>query len=70
MGNRYFDSLPWYVGPCRTWGNKPGLGRWYKRRLSKLRRKWGRLFCSTGEDAYRHTGGLLNWERECHWKGW
>ena len=70
MSNRFFDELPWYIGFARTWGNKPGLGRWYKRRLSKARRRWARLFCTIEDDAYRHLGGLISAETECNWKGW
>lgn len=71
MGNRFFeDRYPSWLSSTQVWGNKPGTGRWYKRRLSKTRRKWAKLYCCIDERAYRHMGNLLYWEGECNWKGW
>jgi hypothetical protein len=71
MGNRYFDEYkPDYVSFHRTWGNKTGLGRWYKHHLSKARRRFGRNLCRFGEAAWRHMGSLPYWEGMVNWKGW
>jgi len=45
---------------CCRWGSR-GEGRYYKRRLSKARRR-----------AWRdpHRRGLLHWESICNWKNW
>ena len=46
--------------PCCRW-NSRGQGRYWKRRLSKARRKAWR-------DSHRR--GLVGIERECNWKNW
>ena len=67
MGRRQYEQLPWYLNWSCTWG-KPGIGRWGKRRLSKVRRRFARQVCRTGERAYRHMGSLQHWEGEINWK--
>jgi hypothetical protein len=70
MGIRFLDErVPsWasdYIYNGIMWCSKPGTGKWYKRRLSKLRRA----------AIKRELRGLhprkarLNWESECNWKG-
>ena len=39
----------------------PHIGRYYKRKLSKARRR------SWKEQSDKH---LVSWESECNWKGW
>lgn len=70
MGNRYFAELPDHVRFTQTWGNKPGLGRYWKRLLSKGRRRFAKRLCREGERAYGHMRGLPGIEREVNWKTW
>jgi hypothetical protein len=65
MGNRYFEEQPWWINFTHTWGNKPHLGRWYKRRLSKARRRYIRTLIRLGRA--KEPIGL---EREVNWRGW
>ena len=73
MGNRYFDTLPEHIDPNAIWG-KAGLGRWYKRRLSKLRRRFARSLCrdADADRAYsprvRGDHGLVTLESGCNRK--
>ena len=49
-------------GWTHMWGGGPGFGRFWKRCLSKARRR-----------AWRnpnHIRGLPRYESECNWKGW
>ena len=62
-------NRPPLVSFTSCWGHA-GTGRWYKRRLSKLRRGWARMFCRQGDRAYRHMRGLVGWEGEVNWRGW
>ena len=49
------------VNPYATWyGMWRHGGRFWKRKLSKARRRWND----------EHKRGLLGIERECNWKGW
>jgi len=50
---------PWLV----RWGHA-GTGRWWKRQLSKARRRIGRLVCR-GQEPRRAP----RYESECNWKG-
>jgi hypothetical protein len=66
MGRRYFDEYkPAWVTFSETWGNVPHIGRWYKRRLSKARRRYVRDLLRFGR-AKEPTGI----ESEVNWKGW
>ena len=65
MGNRYFSELPRYVHFTQTWGNKRGMGRYWKRQLSKARRR-----ASKAEIDGRKVRGLAGIESEVNWKGW
>lgn len=51
---------------CRqsdTWRNKPGLGRWWKRQLSKARRRYVKQVVNLGR-GHEPTG----YESEVNWK--
>ena len=65
MGNRYISELPGYVRITQTWGNKAGLGRWWKRLLSKARRRAARA-----EINGKRARGLAGKESEVNWRGW
>jgi len=46
-------------------------GRYWKRRLSKTRRRAAKRLCKFGEDDLRRVErGLESIERECNWKNW
>jgi hypothetical protein len=50
---------------------KPHIGRHIKRRLSKARRRAGRMLCRYGdENLQRVERGLRGAECEANWKGW
>jgi hypothetical protein len=51
--------LPDYLNCTCVWPG-PGVGRWWKRRLSKARRRW--------QDSHRR--GLASAEAECNYKTW
>lgn len=71
MGQRFTEeSRPPRVPFMHTWGNKVGTGRWYKRQLSKARRRFGKALVRYGEQAYRHAGCLAGVESETSWRGW
>lgn len=53
--------LPWWITITQTWGSKSGNGRYWKRRLSKARRRYWK-------DT--HKRGLMSIESTCNWKGW
>jgi len=66
MGERYFNTYkPSHVSFTQTWGNKPRLGRWFKRRLSKARRRYIKqlLWYGRGKEP-------TSIESEVSWKGW
>lgn len=65
MGRRYFKKLPWYVSFTQTWGNKRGMGRFWKRQLSKARRRYAKNLLKYGRG--KEPVGL---ESEVNWKGW
>ena len=67
MGRRFYeDRIPewargrWYFVSF-YWSFKPGQGRFWKRQLSKVRRR-------ALDD--RHTRGLGPMESRCNWKNW
>lgn len=67
MGNRFFnDRIKKAHGKfTRTWGNVPGNGRWWKRQLSKARRRYINALLRSGRG--KEPIGL---ESEVNWKGW
>lgn len=67
MGRRFYDDGPEYAGWCDRWYT-PGIGRYYKRQLSKARRRQARLEL---EGDYRRAGSRGRWaESECNYKRW
>ena len=70
MSNRYFSQLPPHVTLWQTWGNKSGWGRFWKRKLNRARRQFGRAYCREGERAYQHMQGLPMLESEVRYKLW
>lgn len=66
MGTRYFDELAKrHITFMETWGNKIGIGRYYKRRLSKARRRYAKDLIKFGRG--KEPTGL---ESEINWRGW
>ena len=62
MGNRELQERPYW----KQWGwGRPGTGRWWKRQLSKARRKYSKHMI-----LYGRAREPLGWERECNWKLW
>lgn len=51
--------MPDWITCTQVWSGR-GTGRWYKRRLSKARRRW----------RDEHRRGLSHIETECNYKGW
>lgn len=52
-------EYPWYISFGQIWNGRK-QGRYWKRLLSKARRKW--------RDT--HHRGLAEIESTCNWKGW
>jgi len=52
--------MPWWLSFTQVWSGR-GIGRWWKRRLSKVRRR-----------AWRdpHQRGLAGIESTVNWKDW
>jgi hypothetical protein len=53
--------LPWWVSITQTWGRRPGNGRFWKRMLSKVRRR------AWKDD---HERGLSQLESRVNWRDW
>jgi hypothetical protein len=71
MGNRADrERIPPYCSFTSVWPSKPGIGRYWKRQLSKARRRFARQLCRDGDDAYRHMGGLQSYETMVAYKTW
>jgi hypothetical protein len=64
MGNREWDKAPWFVSFSERWAS-PGEGRFWKRRLSKARRRYVRalLKCGRGKEP-------VGIESTVNWKNW
>ncbi len=60
---RAWKELGKRISPYASWTGRwnRGEGRYWKRKLSKARRR-------SWKDP--HNRGLLNVERECNWKNW
>lgn len=56
---------PPHVTFTEMWSNTPGMGKWYKRQLSKARRRYIK-FTLLGIRVKEPTG----WESEVNWKAW
>ena len=75
MGNRFYKDRLVNAGiqhrrSMSSMWLRPHMGRFHKRRLSKARRRAGRLLCRYGENNLQHVErGLRNAETECNWKG-
>jgi hypothetical protein len=73
MSNRYFDQLPAHVTFTETWGNKPGLGSWWKRALHKARRRYWREMIARGfwlDKVEPHPREPVRYESEVNWRCW
>jgi len=64
MSARNWQNLPAYVSFSQKWASEH-LGRYYKRRLSKARRKHTKELL-----AGRRGKEPVGIESECSWKGW
>lgn len=65
----HLGQYPPYIGFGCIW-NTPGIGRYWKRQLSKSRRrsfKQGREWRGERDGCYR---GQAAYERECNYKSW
>jgi len=66
MGNRFLDErLKGYISFTQTWGNKEGIGRYWKRILSKARRRYAKAELR-GERGKEPVG----LESTVNWKSW
>ena len=70
MGNRRWRELdekyPW-LNFYRCWPGK-GIGRYWKRRLNKMRRKFAKA-CIAGRGR-GHERGLADLESTVNWRTW
>ncbi len=64
MSARNWRNLPYYVSFSQKWASER-MGRYYKRRLSKARRKYAKE-----QLAGRRGKEPVGIERECNYKGW
>ena len=72
MGRRFVDDRmnKANVSFSEMW-SKAHEGRFWKRKLSKARRRVGRRLCRYGEhDLRKVERGLPQIERECNYKRW
>ncbi len=72
MGQRFFEDRMKRAGVTfsEMW-SKAHEGRFWKRKLSKARRKAAKRLCRYGEDDLAKVErGLPQIERECNWKRW
>jgi hypothetical protein len=70
MGNRFFCSrIPSWGTFSQLWPSAH-TGRYWKRQLSKARRRFGKQLCRDGDVAYSHMRGLKFYERIVNWKTW
>jgi len=69
----YERRLPEHVHFTQTWGNKPGLGRYWKREMHQARRRYWRemirrgYWCGT---VAPHPRTPARYEREVNWRTW
>lgn len=72
MGNRFVEQrlARARISFSEMWGSEHE-GRFWKRKLSKARRRVGKRLCRYGEDDLRRIErGLEAIERICNWKNW
>ena len=72
MGNRFIEQRLAKAGVSfsEIW-MRPHVGRFWKRQLSKARRKAAKLLCRYGEDDLAKVErGLSGIEQTCNWKNW
>ncbi len=72
MGQRFFEDRMNKAGVTfsEMW-SKAHEGRFWKRQLSKARRKAAKRLCRYGEDDLAKVErGLAGIEGECNWKRW
>ena len=72
MGNRFIEQrlANAHVSFSEIW-MRPHVGRFWKRKLSKARRRAARRLCKYGEDDLAKVErGLSGIEQTCNWKNW
>lgn len=72
MGSRFFFSILERnkISFTQIWG-KEHTGRYWKRKLSKARRRCAKRLCKYGEnDLGKVERGLREIESTCNWKNW
>jgi hypothetical protein len=72
MGRRFVEQRmeKAHVNFSALW-MRSGNGRFWKRKLSKARRRAAKRLCRYGEDDLSKVErGLPQIERICHWKNW
>jgi hypothetical protein len=72
MGNRFVEErlTRANISFSEMWGSEHE-GRFWKRKLSKARRRASKRLCRYGEDDLSKVErGLPQIERICHWKNW
>ncbi len=67
MGRRFYANDPYYIRWCGRWYT-PGMGRYWKRQLSKARRR--RAALELAGDYRRAYSRGLGYETECNYKRW
>ena len=72
MGNRFIeDRLNKAQASFSEMWSSEHEGRFWKRKLSKARRRAGKRLCRYGEDNLEKTErGLSGIESTCNWKNW
>ena len=72
MGNRFFQDrmAKANVSFSEMWGSAHE-GRFWKRKLSKARRRAGKRLCRYGEDDLKMVErGVTQYESTCNYKNW
>ena len=70
MGSRFFcNRIPSWGTFSQLWPAEH-VGRYWKRQLSKARRRFAKQLCRDGERAYRHARGLAYYETQANYKTW
>jgi hypothetical protein len=69
----YERTLPDHVRFYDTWGNKPGLGTYWKRKMHKARRRYWREMIDRGfwlDHIEPHPRRGLHYESMVSWRTW
>jgi hypothetical protein len=72
MGNRFMRerTQDYHIRFTKTWGNNPGVGKFYKRRMHKSRRRAWKQGRWERDEKFSGYRGQTGDEGECNWRGW